>query len=116
MKIIFWIAWRYLWTKRKERFVSLISVISILGVAIGVAALIVVLAVMSGFDKDLKEKIIGNYSHIIVEAPFPISDYPKIIQDINKLEHISASAPFIQNQAFLETPQQNRGCWCAGLT
>ena len=115
MKIIFWIAWRYLWTKRKERFVSLISVISILGVAIGVAALIVVLAVMSGFDKDLKEKIIGNYSHIVIEAPFPISDYTRIIQDINKLEHISASAPFIQNQAFLETPQQNRGILVRGI-
>ena len=115
MKIIFWIAWRYLWTKRKECFVSLISVISILGVAIGVAALIVVLAVMSGFDKDLKEKIIGNYSHIVIEAPFPISDYTRIIQDINKLEHISASAPFIQNQAFLETPQQNRGILVRGI-
>src|SRR3989339_43176 len=115
MKIIFWIAWRYLWTKRKERFVSLISVISILGVAIGVAALIVVLAVMSGFDKDLKEKIIGNYSHIVIEAPFPISDYTSIIQDINKLEHISASAPFIQNQAFLEAPQQNRGILVRGI-
>ena len=115
MKIIFWIAWRYLWTKRKERFVSLISVISILGVAIGVAALIVVLAVMSGFDKDLKEKIIGNYSHIVVEAPFPISDYPRIIQDINKLEHVLASAPFVQNQAFLETQQQNKGILVRGI-
>lgn len=115
MKIVFWIAWRYLWTKRKERFVSLISVISILGVAIGVAALIIVLAVMSGFDKDLKEKIIGNYSHIVIEAPFPISDYAGIIRDINKLEHISASAPFIQNQAFLESPQQNRGVLVRGI-
>lgn len=115
MKVVFWIAWRYLWTKRKERFVSLISVISILGVAIGVAALIIVLAVMSGFDKDLKEKIIGNYSHIVIEAPFPISDYAGIIRDINKLEHISASAPFIQNQAFLESPQQNRGVLVRGI-
>lgn len=115
MRTIFWIAWRYLWTKRKERFISLISVISILGVAIGVAALIVVLAVMSGFDKDLKEKIIGNYSHIVVEAPFPISDYSKIIQDINKIEHVSACAPFIQNQAFLETHQQNRGILVRGI-
>ncbi len=115
MKIVFWIAWRYLWTKRKERFVSLISVISILGVAIGVAALIIVLAVMSGFDKDLKEKIIGNYSHIVIEAPFPISDYAGIIRDINKHEHISASAPFIQNQAFLESPQQNRGVLVRGI-
>ena len=104
-----------MWTKRKERFVSLISLISILGVAIGVAALIIVLAVMSGFDKDLKEKIIGNYSHIVIEAPFPISNYAGIIRDINKLKHITASAPFIQNQAFLESPQQNRGVLVRGI-
>ena len=48
MRAVCWIAWRYLWGRKSERFVSLISVISILGVAIGVAALIVVLAVMSG--------------------------------------------------------------------
>lgn len=115
MKLTLWIAWRYLWTKRKERFVSLISVISILGVAIGVAALIIVLAVMSGFDKDLKEKIIGNYSHIVIDAPFPISDYTKILRDINAIKDVTASAPFIQNQAFLETPRQNRGVLVRGI-
>lgn len=115
MKLTLWIAWRYLWTKRKERFVSLISVISILGVAIGVAALIVVLAVMSGFDKDLKEKIIGNYSHIVIDAPFAISDYTKILRDINAIKDVTASAPFIQNQAFLETPRQNRGVLVRGI-
>lgn len=92
-----------MWGRRSERFVSLISIISISGVAIGVAALIVVLAVMSGFDKDLKEKIIGNYSHLVVEAHPAITDYHQILERLSKIEHIVASSPFIQSQALLET-------------
>ena len=57
---------RYLTRRRKERFISIISVISTLGVIIGVAALIVVLSIMTGFDVEIKEKIIGTYSHLVV--------------------------------------------------
>lgn len=115
MKAIFWIAWRYLWGRRSERFVSLISIISILGVAIGVAALIVVLAVMSGFDKDLKEKIIGNYSHIVIEKDSPIEEWPKLKAQVDKIGHIQASAPFIQGQAFLQSGSRNRGVVVRGV-
>jgi lipoprotein-releasing system permease protein len=62
------VASRYLTAKRKEKFISIISFISILGVAIGVAALIVVLGVMSGFDNELKERLIGTTSHLTVES------------------------------------------------
>ena len=67
MSYEFWISFRYLVSKRKEKFISIISLISIMGVAVGVTALIVVLAVMSGFDSDLREKIVGTNSHIIIE-------------------------------------------------
>lgn len=115
MKAIFWIAWRYLCGRRSERFVSLISIISILGVAIGVAALIVVLAVMSGFDKDLKEKIIGNYSHIVIEASSPIPAYEQVLGKINAIAHVTASAPFIQAQALLQTEQVSRAIIVRGI-
>ncbi len=115
MKTVLWIAWRYLWGRRSERFVSLISVISILGVAIGVAALIVVLAVMSGFDKDLKEKIIGNYSHIAVEASSPISDYAQVLEKLMKIRHVVAASPFIQNQALLQAEGYSRGIVVRGV-
>ena len=74
MKTELMISWRYLLTKRKEKFISLISVISILGVAIGVMALIIVIAVMAGFDQDLRDKIVGNYSHITLSSYKGITD------------------------------------------
>jgi lipoprotein-releasing system permease protein len=115
MRVIFWIVWRYLWGRRTERFVSLISVISVLGVAIGVAALIVVLAVMSGFGKELKEKIIGNYSHLVIEAPFPITEYQKVLEEVRAINHVFAAAPFIQGQALLQTQQLSRGIVVRGI-
>ncbi|HAH22009.1 MAG: hypothetical protein A2Y00_07930 [Omnitrophica WOR_2 bacterium GWF2_43_52] len=115
MKAIFWIAWRYLWAGKGKRFISLISVISILGVAIGVAALIVVLAVMSGFDKDLKEKIVGNYSHIVIDGASAIGDYMMLLEKINAVNHVTASSPFIQTQALLQTHELTRGIVVRGI-
>jgi lipoprotein-releasing system permease protein len=57
---------RYLKAKRKQFFISIITLISITGVFLGVMALIIVLAVMNGFETDIKEKILGTYSHIIL--------------------------------------------------
>ena len=68
MPFEFMISWRYFNSKRKHPFIGMISAISVLGIAIGVAALIVVLAVMSGFDRDLKDRIVGTYAHMVVEG------------------------------------------------
>ncbi|MEE8317305.1 MAG: lipoprotein-releasing system transmembrane subunit LolC, partial [Candidatus Omnitrophota bacterium] len=67
MQYELWISFRYLISRRKEGFISIISFISVMGVAVGVTALIVVLAVMSGFDNELREKIVGTNSHIVIE-------------------------------------------------
>ena len=66
MKYEWFIGLRYLKAKRKQTFISIITVISIAGVMVGVMALIIVLAVMSGFEKTLKEKILGTYAHIVL--------------------------------------------------
>ncbi|GAI04354.1 unnamed protein product, partial [marine sediment metagenome] len=58
------ISWRYFTVKRKERFISLISLISVLGIALGVLALIVIISVMNGFDRELRERIVGVNPHI----------------------------------------------------
>ena len=89
------ISLRYLLAKRKERLISAISLISILGVAVGVAALIVVTAVMSGFDNDLRDKIVGTNSHILVESGEGIEDTQAVMARINETKHVVASSPFI---------------------
>ncbi|MEW6100801.1 MAG: ABC transporter permease [Candidatus Omnitrophota bacterium] len=108
MKIELFIGWRYLFTKRKEKFISLISVISILGVAIGVTALIVVIAVMSGFDKDLREKIVGNYSHITIAGYKPISmdEYKIISEKISPNPDIKGMSPYIQGQVLAKEKER----------
>ncbi|NPB08855.1 MAG: lipoprotein-releasing system transmembrane subunit LolC, partial [Thermodesulfobacteria bacterium] len=68
MKRFEWfIAWRYLLSRKRHRFTSFISVMAMVGVAIGVCALIVVIAVMAGFQKELRDRLIGINSHLIVE-------------------------------------------------
>ncbi|MDP2922040.1 MAG: lipoprotein-releasing ABC transporter permease subunit [Candidatus Omnitrophota bacterium] len=111
----FWIAFRYLVSKRKEKFISIISLISIMGVALGVTALIVVLAVMSGFDRDLREKIVGTNSHIIIEKDGGIADYNALVSEINKIAHVKASSPFINGQALIRQGEQVMGVILRGI-
>ena len=98
------ISLRYLLTKRKEKFLSLISFISVAGVAIGVTALIVVISVMTGFDRDLRDRIVGNFSHITLSAFRPISfaEYESLEKKISAQPHVVAVSPFIQGQVLVE--------------
>ncbi|MFH1458101.1 MAG: ABC transporter permease [Candidatus Omnitrophota bacterium] len=104
MKTEFMISWRYLVTKRKEKFISLISVISVLGVAIGVMALIVVIAVMTGFDQDLREKIVGNYSHITLSGFSTIDqeEYQELAKKISAHPHVKGISPYVQGQVLMK--------------
>ena len=98
-----YISWRYLFSCRREKFISLISLISVFGVAIGVMALIVVIAVMTGFDRDLREKIVGNYSHITLTASSPISnaEYDQILRKVGPNPHVRGISPFVQGQVLI---------------
>jgi lipoprotein-releasing system permease protein len=104
MKLELFISWRYLATKRKEKFISLINLISVLGVAIGVMALIVVIAVMTGFDQDLRDKIVGNYSHITVSAYNGIENdkYGAIVNSIVSVPHVRGVSPYVQGQVLVK--------------
>ena len=87
---------KYLKAKRKQRFISVITVISILGVMVGVTALIVVLSVMNGFRADLMSKILGVNSHVLVlNLGGPFSDYQNVSEKVDKVEGVVASTPFI---------------------
>ena len=104
MKTELFISWRYLTTRRKEKFISLISVISILGIAIGVMALIIVIAVMSGFDKDLHDKIVGNYSHINLTSFKAIesAEYANILKNVSANPHVKGASPYVQGQVLIK--------------
>jgi lipoprotein-releasing system permease protein len=93
---------RYLKAKRKQAFISIITIISIVGVMVGVMALIVVLSVMNGFREDLMSKILGVNSHLIIlsyEGAF--KDPDKISREVNGVEGVIASTPFLYTQVML---------------
>ena len=94
---------RHLKAKRTQKFISLNTWISVGGVALGVMALIVVIAVMSGFGKDLRDKILGTNSHVVVTnvTQTGMVDYETIMEKVVKVEGVKAAAPFILNQVML---------------
>ncbi|MFC1709657.1 ABC transporter permease, partial [Candidatus Omnitrophota bacterium] len=99
MKFELWISWRYFITKQRERFISAISIIAVLGIAIGVTALIGTLGVMTGFGNQLREKIIGTNAHITIKGDSGIYDYQKLEEKLSKLEYVEAATENILGQA-----------------
>ena len=107
---------RYLKAKRKSTFISIITFISTAGVTLGVMALIVVLAVMTGFEMDLKEKILGTNAHIVVvKSGNSMSDYHQLMEKLKKLEGVIATTPFIYNQVMLSTGKNVSGVVLRGI-
>ena len=86
MSFEYFIGRRYLKAKQKERFISLITMLSIAGVTVGVMALIVVIAVMSGFESDLKSRILKGQAHIVVmRHGGPFTEYRRVIDTIETI-------------------------------
>jgi lipoprotein-releasing system permease protein len=94
---------RYLRAKRKQMFVSVITFISVFGIFLGVAALIIVLAVMNGFENDLRTKILGIKAHIELTTDMtgPMKNYQQVREKIAGIEGVVASTPFIYTQAMI---------------
>ena len=109
------VALRYFARRRKERFISVVSGISVLGVIVGVAALIVVISIMTGFDIEIKEKIIGTYSHMILLKEGGIKNVDEVINTLNEKEHIVASSPFMDEPAFVKHKNAAFGILLRGL-
>ncbi len=108
---------RYLEAKRKQTFISIISIISVGGVALGVMALIIVLAVMSGFEGDLRDKIVGTNSHVVIlrHGRAAMEDYRQVMQQVRQVEHVVAVAPFIYSQVMLTSEQNVLGVVLRGI-
>ena len=115
MRYELWLGLRYLFTKRRERFISIIATLSIGGVALGVGALIVVLAVMSGFDSDIKDKLVGTNAHLIVEGADGIRDPEPLIRRLSAMEHVVGVSPYVSGQAILRLPDRAFGVLVRGI-
>jgi len=108
------IALRYLKAKRKQRFISLITWISILGIVVGVVTLITVIAVMSGFDRDLTQKIVGISPHITIEKGNGIENHNFFMEEISKLD-VKAIAPLVEGPVLIISPYAKLGIVLRGI-
>ncbi len=102
MSYEWFISFRYLRAKRKQTFISVISFISVAGVSLGVAALILVLAVMTGFTDGVRRQILGNVPHVLVQSfGSGIKDADAIIAAAQDMPHVISVAPFVAKEAML---------------
>lgn len=107
---------RYLRSKRRSAFISIITLISTAGVALGVMALIVVLAVMTGFEEDLKEKILSTNAHIVLLGGGTLGNYRDVMASVGKMDSgILASTPFIYSQVMLSSGKNVSGVVLRGI-
>ncbi len=114
MKFERFVALRYL-TRRQGLFAFITTLIGVAGVSVGVAALITTLSVMNGFQTDIKDKIIGAQSHILIFGRMSEPTYKKNIQKVEQLPLVEAAAPHIYGQAILTYAGQSVGLIIRGL-
>ena len=111
-----WIALRYTQLKNKNHFISFISLTSIIGIALGVMALIVVLSVMNGFQSELKSRILNVASDVEIISPnAKIMDWQAIDKKINSIPNVNSAAPFTNHQALVSMGKYNRGVLVRGI-
>ena len=116
MAFEYFIGGRYLRARQKQAFINLITILSIAGVAVGVMALIVVIAVMTGFEVDLKSRILGGQSHVIVlRHGGEFTDYHRVMQAIQKVDGVVASTPFVYTQGMLRSKNGLSGAVIRGI-
>ncbi|HEY7799698.1 MAG TPA: lipoprotein-releasing ABC transporter permease subunit [Hyphomonadaceae bacterium] len=108
---------RYLRAKRRNRTISLNTVVSIAGITLGVAALIGTLGIMTGFKEDLQAKILGTTSHIVVQdrTRDSIADYDALASKVEQTPHVVAATPFIYRQVMLTSRSAVQGVVVRGI-
>jgi lipoprotein-releasing system permease protein len=107
---------RYLRARRKEGFISVVAGFSFLGIMLGVATLIIVMAVMNGFRKELLDKILGLNGHLLVQPlESPLTDYQAVAERISKVEGIRLAVPIVEGQALASSPFNAAGVLVRGI-
>ncbi len=107
---------RYLRSRRKEGFISVIAGFSFLGIMLGVATLIIVMAVMNGFRKELLDKILGLNGHLLVQPlESPLTDWQQVAERISRINGIKLAAPIVEGQALASSPFNAHGVLVRGI-
>jgi lipoprotein-releasing system permease protein len=111
MRYEWFIGLRYLKAKRKQTFISIITIISIVGVWLGVTAMIIVLSVFSGFEKTLQEKILGTQAHLVLlkASQEGMDHYEEVAKKVQEIRGVVSAAPFILNQVMLSSESNVTG-------
>ncbi len=111
------VAKRYLTAKRKQAFISVITFISILGITIGVMALVIAIALITGFQGDVQDKILESTSHIMVPTigPGVLKDYPPLLSKIESLKGVISATPVANATVLLKGPSADKGVMLKGI-
>ena len=108
MRFALQIAWSHLKGRRRTAGVSAIGMVSVIGVAVGVTALIMVLAVMEGFEVDLREKILGSNAHVVVlRYSSGIDDWEDAVEKVQAVDGVTGVAPFIYTEMMIKSEHGN---------
>ncbi|MEY2863015.1 MAG: hypothetical protein RLY58_722 [Pseudomonadota bacterium] len=113
--IALFVGLRYTRAQRSNHFISFIALVSMIGLTLGVAVLITVLSVMNGFDRELKNRILGMIPQATVSSSEIIQDWPALIEQAKKQPHVVAAAPFTQIQGMLTAQGQVSGIVISGI-
>ena len=107
---------RYLRARRKEGFISVIAGFSFLGIMLGVATLIIVMAVMNGFRQELLEKILGLNGHLLIQPlERPLTDWEAVADRVSKVPGVRLAAPIVEGQALASSPFNASGVLVRGI-
>src|SRR5713226_8977871 len=107
---------RYLRARRQEGFISVNAGFSFLGIMLGVATLIIVMAVMNGFRKELLDKILGLNGHLLIQPlESPLTDWSEVAERVGQVEGIKLAAPIVEGQALASSPFSAAGVLVRGV-
>ncbi len=109
------VALRYLRARRKEGFISVIAGFSFIGITLGVATLIIVMAVMNGFRQELFDKMLGLNGHVVVHSLGEFTDYDEVANRIREVDGVKYVLPLVEGQVLISTPYTSSGALVRGL-
>lgn len=114
-RLPFLIGLRYVRAKRRNHFISFISLTSMLGLMLGVAVLILVLSVMNGFDHELRTRILGMVPHTKIESPGGLTDWRPLAERLMERDQVIGAAPYVEQQGMFSVGGRNEGAMVNGI-